>query len=190
MSELLIILVLVVGFIALPLTLFPSVASSLLASTTSLLLVVWNFSKLFFLAIAALVLLLAGEHVYRSYLRKQGVIDPAFAAAEARGQEREGREERLKNEVEAFARTSGVHGVVKGAFRALTGGGHDKGRATTGGSGGGKAKAKASAGKESAVGTSLDDIELKPVTSSSGTTAPKREGLRQRAAGSPAPAYR
>ncbi len=187
MSELLLIVVLLIGFIALPLSLFPSLATPLITSITTLAFALWNFSKLFVLGVLALVLLLGGEHLYREYLRRKGVIDPDFAKAEARGQEREGREERMKNEVEAFARTTGVHGIVKGAFRALTGGGPGKGSATTGGSAGGKAKAGSA--KAAPVGTTLDDIELKPVTSSTGT-APRRDGLRQRAAGSPAPVYR
>jgi len=190
MSELVLIVVLAIGFIALPLSLFPSIANPLLQTVGTVLLALWNFSKLFVLGVSALLLLLGGEHLYRQYLRSRGVIDPDFAAAELHGREREGREERMKNEVEAFARTTGIHGLVKGAFKALTETRLGRGAATTGGKAGAGARAKAGADKGVAPGALADDIELKPVRSSTGTPQPRREGLRQRAAGSPAPVYR
>lgn len=174
MSDTLLIVTLILGFFGLSLLILPSFATPILAFFSTLLLALWNFSKLFVLGVALLLAILSGEHLYRLYLRRRGLQDPEFVKAELKGVDREQREERMKNEVEAFARQSGLHGVVKGVFRAVTGS-QPKGTSTKGG-GSGKASARSKAAKDG------EGIELKEMGSTTGTTTPRREGLRQRGA--------
>lgn len=189
LHDLPLVLLVLIGF-TLPLTLFPSFTSPFTSFLRTLLLAIWDFSKLFVLFVALLIGVLVSEHVYRWYLKRTGVPEPVdYQAATSHGIELETAEDVRTKKFEAFARQSGLHGVVKGIFRVVTGGPSRPGAAVTGHS----TQTARGATPPPAAGTSRlkgkgkgveeEGIELGPVT-------PRREGLRQRAARGESPTKR